>query len=109
MLSNHSFSFPFSIFFIFDSLNPARERLYKGESNGRMINGIEIQTTTSKRMYPIDFRFSPVVQNTIPLENQFIGGKKDAMFTTFVTEPNCPVDKNNSGSIIELMDFWKEK
>ena len=105
----NSFSFPFSIFFIFDSLNPARERLYKGESNGRMINGIEIQTTTSKRMYPIDFRFSPVVQNTIPLENQFIGGKKDAMFTTFVTEPNCPVDKNNSGSIIELMDFWKEK
>ena len=74
-----------------------------------MINGIEIQTTTSKRMYPIDFRFSPVVQNTIPLENQFIGGKKDAMFTTFVTEPNCPVDKNSSGSIIELMDFWKEK
>jgi len=46
----NSFSFPFSIFFIFDSLNPARERLYKGESNGRMINGIEIQITTSKRM-----------------------------------------------------------
>ena len=74
----------FFSFFIFVSPNPSKERLYSGESKGKMIKGIATAIAVKRKLKPKDLRYSPCKHSSIAFANQCIGGKNFTKSTMFI-------------------------